>query len=101
MGESIRRPQRNDAQGSVTADHTLQDIVRGAVAATGENSVKTLDNGLARLFARFRLSACRFGDGFDSSLMQHRQSCLNVCQPPLSARPRERVVEEKGLAHQE
>ena len=94
-------PERNDAKRGVAAHHSLQHIVRGAVASAGKDSVVTFGNCLACLLARFCLSARRLGSGFDSGVTQHSQGCLNVCQPPLSARAGERVVEEKGLAHQD
>ena len=66
VGEGIGRPQRNDAKGGVAADHPLQNVVCGAVAATGEDGVAAFGNGLARLIASFSLSASRLGGDFDS-----------------------------------
>jgi hypothetical protein len=35
--------------------------------------------------------------GFDSGVTQHSQGCLNVCQPPLSARAGERSFSSRHL----
>ena len=95
VGEGIGRPERNNAQGCAAADHPLQNVVYGAVAAAGEDGVAAFCDGLARLIASFSLSARRLGGDFDSGLLQYGQRCLNVRQPPLVARPGERVIEEK------
>ena len=49
-------------------------------------------------------SACpRVGSAvdLDSGLLQYRQGRSNVRQPPLTARAGERVIEERGLTHQD
>ena len=101
VSQCVGGSQGNDAQGGIASDHALEDVMGGAIAATGNDGVTSAGDGLARLFARVGLAPrglCRY---LDPGLAQHRQCRFNVRQPPRAAAARQRVVEKSRLAHQD
>ena len=101
VSQRVGRAQRNDAQGGIASDHALENVMGGAIAATGNDGVTSAGDGLARLFARVGLAPRGFRGHLDPGLAQHGQCRFNVRQSPRAAPARQRVVEEGGLAHQD
>ena len=99
MRQRIRRPQRNDSQGSVRAHQPLHYIVHRAIAAASEDSVASLGNSLCDLRSRLRRGLGGRGDHFESRIPQDFDRRLHIQQSPGTSGSGERIVEEDGLAH--
>ena len=99
MCHGVGGTQRNDSQRGILSRQSLQDVMDGAIPATGDDGVEAVTNGSAHLRSCVGGSTGRSDINFNAGFAEHGCSGPDVLQAVFFSPARVWIVEEGGFAH--